>query len=345
MKKNVLSIVLTLVFFAGGVNLYAQWTEYHGDVLPQDDVSGQFSGQFQDKSSLVNGTSQIIVDPDNAENNLWQFDIDLDAADEIQYNWYPSYFDQNDENAVAVPAPSTVAVKSRWIDTAGYYFGIDVEIRETYKVQAKFMNDDGMKLHVKDWNLDSSYLMPPEFDPRDWHVLRLTVANGEWKVYIDEGETAFASGTSGKQVDKHVVIFGAYAEKMKAGVEVDWMGYLEGEASSPSDMPMPAGIFDATKQWEPYDPEASDPTTLGANHQTQSLTVYPNPVGELLTISVDETMVNSDYSVIETSGKIVQSGVISSAKQTIDLASLHSGVYYIKIITGNTVLNGSFIKK
>lgn len=341
MKKNVLSIVLTLVFFAGGTNLNAQWAEYHGDVLPQDDPSGKIRDAGV---SLLGGTSKIIVDPDNAENNLWQFDVDLDAADEIIYKWYPSYFDpDNDGDAEIQSAPSTFAVKSRWIDTAGYYFGVDVELREAYKVQASFINDDGMKLRVKDWGLDSSYLMPPEFDPTDWHVLRLTVANGEWKVFIDEGETAFASGTAGKQVNKHIVVLGAFSEKGKAGVEVDWMGYIDSDASSPSDMPLPAGIFDATKQWTPYDPGAG--TGIVANYQTQSLTVYPNPVNELLTISGDETMVNSDYSVIETSGKIVQSGVISSAKQTIDLASLHSGVYYIKIITGNTVLNGSFIKK
>jgi hypothetical protein len=137
-------------------------------------------------------------------------------------------------------------------------------------------------------------------------------------------------------VDKHVVIFGAYSEKEKAGVEVDWMGYIEGEANSPSDMPLPDGIFTPT--------QSSTPTMI-ANYQTHSLTVYPNPVDEKMTVSVDEKFVNSNYSVIETSGKVVQSGVVSSSRQTIELTSLQSGLYYIKIITGNTVLNGSFIKK
>lgn len=316
-----------LLWIAGGTGLVAQWAEYHADVLPQDDPGGKIRDAGV---SLIGGTSAIVVDPDNAENKLWKFDIDLDAADVLKYQWYPAYYDPDDPEAVAVPAPSTVAVKSRWIDTAGYYCGVDVEIRETYKVQAKFVNKDGIKLRVKDWAADSVYNLPEGFDATEWHVLRLTVANGDWKVYLDEEEPAFASGMAGKTVGKHVLILGAYSETGKAGVEVDWMGYIDSEANAPSDMPLPEGVF-------------TPPSAIRVNDASHVLSVYPNPVRDLLTLSVDSKLVNSSYELIGISGKTIHSGLIGSENQNVDVSSFQPGMYFIKIMTDRRVLSGSFI--
>lgn len=343
MKKNVLSIILTLVFFAGATSLQAQWMEYHADVLPQDDVSGDFGGQFSEKGTVTTGTSEIISDPDNAENNLWYIDVDSEGADEIKTTWQPSYYDQVNDTPEKTSEPSTFAVKYRWIAVEGYDAGFDMEIREVHKVRINLVKKgDDIRLKVKDKNLDSLYFMPEDFDVTEWHLIRFTMDNGAWNVYIDEGETPFASGTANKQIDKHVVNFGTFGEDGKTGVEVDWMGYIDSEAGSPSDAPLPAGIFDETKQWEPYDPNSA---TMVENYRTQSLTVYPNPVNEIMTISVDEKFVNSDYTIIESSGRTIQSGVISSTNHTINMASAPSGVYYVRIVTNNSVLGGSLIKK
>jgi len=323
MKKNVLIMVIMLAWFAGGTDLFSQWQQYNADLLPLDTDT-----LFEDGgTTLLGGTSEIIVDPDSAENNLWKFDIDRDAADEIQYKWNPASGD-------GTPAPATFAVKSRWIDTAGYYCGIDMEIRETFKVQAKFVNKSGIKLRVKDWALDSIYNLPEEFDVTEWHVLRLTVANGEWKIYIDEADTAFAAGTAGKQVDKMIAIFGAYAETGLAGVEVDWMGYIAGESLSPTDMPLPEGVF--AKEEEPS-------VGISSKDASHLLSVYPNPVGDILTISVDSKHVNSGYELIEISGRTIQSGIIASPNHRIDVSSLQPGMYFIKIVTDSKTLSGSFI--
>ena len=61
----------------------------------------------------------------------------------------------------------------------------------------------------------------------------------------DEADTAFASGTAGKTVDKHLALFSAFAEPGKSAVMIDWMGYIEDAASSPTDFPLPEGIFEA----------------------------------------------------------------------------------------------------
>jgi len=327
MKKRVLIIMAMLVWIAGGTTLVAQWAEYHADVLPQDDPGGKIR---ESSVSLINGTSAIVADPDNQDNKLWKFDIDLDAADELKYTWYPSYYDPDDENSVAVPAPATFAVKSRWIDTAGYYCGFDAEIRETFKVQAKFVNKKGIKLRVKDWTLDSIYNMPEGFDVTEWHVLRLTVANGEWKVYIDEAETAYASGTSGKKVDKHVAIIGAFSEPGKAGVEVDWMGFIDGVANSPTDMPLPDGVFDPA-------------TSIRSSENSNPFNVYPNPARNLINLNLDSKFVNSGYELFNITGQIVKRGIILSETSQIDVSALNSGMYMIKVTGASQILSESFI--
>ena len=96
-------------------------------------------------ATLVGGTSEIIADPDSAANNLWSYNVNLDAGDELKYSWYPSYWDQNSTENTPVPAPSTIACKFRWVDTTNY-FGPDLEIREAYKVQAKIVKKKGLIL-------------------------------------------------------------------------------------------------------------------------------------------------------------------------------------------------------
>ncbi len=204
---------MLLVFMAGGNALFGQWAQYNADALPEDDATANISTG----ATLVGGTSEIIADPDSAANNLWSYNVNLDAGDELKYSWYPSYWDQNSTENTPVPAPSTIACKFRWVDTTNY-FGPDLEIREAYKVQAKIVKKNGLFfVRVKDWAADSSYSLPETFDPTDWHVLRLTTNGADWNVYIDEADTAFASGTAGKTVGQAPCPFQCFCRARKIG--------------------------------------------------------------------------------------------------------------------------------
>ena len=162
MKKNLLKLMMLLVFMAGGNTLFGQWAQYNADALPEEDATANISTG----ATLVGGTSEIIADPDSAANNLWSYNVNTEAGDEIKYSWYPSYWDQNSTENTPVPAPSTIACKFRWVDTTSM-FGPDLEIREAYKVQAKIVkeNDGTFGVRVKDWAADSTYLLPEAFDP------------------------------------------------------------------------------------------------------------------------------------------------------------------------------------
>ncbi len=329
MKKNLLTILTMLALMAGGNAILAQWAQYNADALPEADATVNIN----EGASLLGGSSEIIVDPDDATNNLWKYNVDLDAADELKYSWYPSYWDQNAAENTPIPAPSTIACKFKWIDTANTDFGPDLEIREQYKVQAKVVKKNGLFfIRVKDWAADSSYSLYESFDPTEWHVLRLTSNGNLWSVYLDENPTEFASGVQGKTTGKHLALFSAFAENGKSGIMIDWMGYLEGEASSPTVMPLPAGIFE-------YVPG----TSIEDQNASVLLNVYPNPASNLLTISIGNDMVNSQYELVNITGKVVQRGLFNKQINQVDVSTFNSGMYFVKIISGEKVISESFI--
>jgi len=331
MMKKLLTSMAVLAFLAGGNALNAQWAQYHADALPGEDASVAIRDAG---SALLNGTSVIMADPEDATNNFWKYDVDLEAADELKYNWYPSYIDPDGEDPVYTPAPMTIAAKMQWIDTAGYYFGTDIELRGVYKVQAKIiLKNDHFHVSVKDWSADSAYVLPESFDPREWHVIRLTTDNENWAVYVNESETPHATGKAGKQVDKHLAILGAYAENGKAGVMVDWMGMIEDAAAGPADEALPAGIF--------------TPPAVGISSAPASarLSIYPNPVSDLLMLEVDSDMANARYELFSVSGQLIHDGLVSGTSSTIDVSEFHAGMYILKLEGNSQTATKSFIIK
>lgn len=330
MKKNLLNLLMMLVIFAGTQSLMAQWAQYNADALPHEDptVNVKDGGL-----TLVTGTSEIVVDPDDATNNLWKINVEV-PPDEIKHEWYPSYWDLSSTENTAVPAPTTIACKFRWIDTT-FTIGPELEFRTTAKVQTKIFKKDGMfKLEAKDWGPDINYNLPETFDPTQWHVLRLTLNDLAYNIYIDENPTPFVTGTSGKPLTKHLVVFGAFADDGKTGVFIDWMGFLDSEASSPTEMPLPAGIF----EWNPG-------TAVNALDATEMLSVYPNPTSEILTVSVGNDMLNSRYELMDITGKLVRKGLLHAKINTIDVSAFNSGMYFLRVISGEKVMSDSFIVK
>jgi hypothetical protein len=331
MKKNLRSLLMMLVLLAGGNVIMAQWAQYHGNDLPEADASLNIN----EGATLVGGSSEIIADPDSASNNLWKYNVDTEAGDELKYTWYPSYWDMTPgaENT-AVPSPSTIAVKFKWNDTSTV-FGPDLEIREVSKVQARIQKTNGkFFVRVKDWGPDSSYALPSTFDPTEWHVLRLTSSAYDWSVYMDENPTALASGKLSREIGKHVVIFSAFAGNGKSEIMIDWMGYIESAASSPTDMPLPAGIFE------------QDPgTAVQDMNASQMLSVYPNPSSDMLSVSLGNDMLNSRYEMMDITGKIIQKGLFNEKVNQLDVSRFNTGMYFLRITSGDKVMSESFIVK
>jgi transforming growth factor-beta-induced protein len=70
------------------------------------------------------------------------------------------------------------------------------------------------------------------------------------------------------------------------------------------------------------------------------VSVYPNPTTAFITVDNFE---NADYRIIDVSGKTVKNGTLKS--NTIDVASLNNGLYYLHIMEGDKVSKSQFIKE
>ncbi|HSD13671.1 MAG TPA: T9SS type A sorting domain-containing protein [Flavobacterium sp.] len=86
------------------------------------------------------------------------------------------------------------------------------------------------------------------------------------------------------------------------------------------------------------------PTTLSsASFNAQNLKVYPNPVKDILTVSNDGEITSA--AIYNLLGQEVLAKAINANEDTIDVSSLQSGTYLIKVTSDNAVKTLKFIKK
>jgi hypothetical protein len=64
--------------------------------------------------------------------------------------------------------------------------------------------------------------------------------------------------------------------------------------------------------------------------------VFPNPTSDLLTVKVEETFLIQHYVISDQYGKLINQGEISSQSSQIDIHSLESGLYFIRIPSLNS---------
>ena len=70
----------------------------------------------------------------------------------------------------------------------------------------------------------------------------------------------------------------------------------------------------------------------GVNEElTSNIVIYPNPSNDKLTVSVDETIIGKEYSIIDQVGKLVSKGSLINANTTLSLYGLSNGIYTLQI--------------
>lgn len=88
----------------------------------------------------------------------------------------------------------------------------------------------------------------------------------------------------------------------------------------------------------------TSPGTGGINDNVISVTAYPNPAADMLTVSMSENA--SSVSVISMDGKVVATQDVNGTEATINVSSLNSGVYFYEVATENgNIVRKSFVKK
>jgi hypothetical protein len=72
------------------------------------------------------------------------------------------------------------------------------------------------------------------------------------------------------------------------------------------------------------------------------LNLYPNPASSVLNISVSNTLNNQPYKIIDTLGKVILKGNLKEGANSINVAHLSKGIYYLKVSDKRAA---SFIKE
>jgi len=83
-------------------------------------------------------------------------------------------------------------------------------------------------------------------------------------------------------------------------------------------------------------------STVGVKDMSDRISIFPNPVNNYIEISGAE---NSSFILTDISGKQILSQNINSENEQINIQNLNSGIYFVKIITGNNIFTKKIIKK
>jgi hypothetical protein len=79
--------------------------------------------------------------------------------------------------------------------------------------------------------------------------------------------------------------------------------------------------------------------------QESRLSLYPNPADEKITIETSGVTKESNLSIVNIEGQEVLTRQITELKTQLDISSLPSGVYFIRVTNERTVEVGKFVKK
>ena len=75
-----------------------------------------------------------------------------------------------------------------------------------------------------------------------------------------------------------------------------------------------------------------------------SISIFPNPVSDLLTIKIDHNK-NIEVHITDVTGKAILKDKVSSSSKTINFSNNPSGVYYISILENNQIIETKKIIK
>ena len=106
--------------------------------------------------------------------------------------------------------------------------------------------------------------------------------------------------------------------------------------------------------YEGYDPHATflervnvcENVVVGIKKLTpESISIYPNPVTDKITIEIDEGQVPSQLSMMNLNGQEILSRQISQPKTQLDISSMPSGIYFVQLTNDKNVSIGKFVKQ
>jgi hypothetical protein len=75
----------------------------------------------------------------------------------------------------------------------------------------------------------------------------------------------------------------------------------------------------------------ANPISVGEILAPPTLEVYPQPATDFVQVEIDSRLLNSNYSIIDEIGRVVDSGRFTSTTTTIAVDKLPAGLYFIQV--------------
>ena len=79
--------------------------------------------------------------------------------------------------------------------------------------------------------------------------------------------------------------------------------------------------------------------------KSTDMNVYPNPASDFITVDASLIQTKCQLSILNLSGQELIARQITEPKTQIDISSLPSGVYFVRLTSDKTVSTGKFIKQ
>jgi hypothetical protein len=73
-------------------------------------------------------------------------------------------------------------------------------------------------------------------------------------------------------------------------------------------------------------------------NNSKTMSLFPNPTSDIINLNINKTFVGSDYSIHDVLGKKIIAGKLLSDINSIDISSMEKGVYYLKLISNNNII-------
>ena len=104
------------------------------------------------------------------------------------------------------------------------------------------------------------------------------------------------------------------------------------------------GVSDISTKWNANNPNivwtiTAVPKSAEATILTDNaVNIYPNPASSFITIELEEIQAQANISIFATSGRLIQTNELHSDLEQIDVSSLESGLYILKVQNGASVV-------
>jgi hypothetical protein len=237
MKRKNYSFRLNRIFWAvilimglTSGNAFSQWIIYDASVVPLENGAPTFtrSNVSSVSSEIFDTWSTIIVDPDNADNNLMQF---LDNAAGQRGMWR--------SNLPSGTSKLTFVAKLKAYDYANLNWTLDIDFdfggaREQFFI----MNSDQIRVRR---GTDTTHDLPIGFDLSAWNTFRFVFDNEAdpktVKVYLNESATPFIEANPAAGSNNYFR-FGNGDSNRTVGFLMDWIiwdttgAYAPGEGTA-----------------------------------------------------------------------------------------------------------------